>query len=122
MHNASDNQDTLPLPFGYRRVLGEEVCINDPALGIWSQDFNPVTCNLLSTADQMSDKAGTGVSSFKFSAEVVGTGLAFVPWFYFVLLYSVFCVINKRGAQTLHKTLFKHLSFCACLLFQAFFC
>lgn len=86
------------------RVLDEEVCINDPALRIWSQDFNPVTCNLLSATDQVSDKAGTGVCSFKFSAEVIGTGLAFVPCF-FVLLNSVFFVINKGGAQTLHKSL-----------------
>lgn len=115
LHNTSENQHTLPLPrFGYGRILGEEMCINDPALGIRSQDFNPITCNLLRTTDQVSDKAETGVSSFKFT----GTGLAFVPWFYFVLLSSV---INKGGAQTLHKTLVKHLSDCACLLLQAYF-
>jgi len=54
LHNSSANLDTLPSPrFEYRRVLGEEVCVNDPALGIWSQDFNPVTCNLLTTTDQI---------------------------------------------------------------------
>lgn len=61
------------------------MCINDPALGTWSQDFNPVTCHLLRTPDQVSDQAGTGVSIVKFNAEVIEAGLEFGPWFYVIL-------------------------------------
>lgn len=102
LDNASENWETLPI-FWYRRVLGDSVCINDPALGTWSRDFNPVTCNLLRTPDQVSDKAGIRVSTFKFSAEVIGTGLEFGPWFYVVLNPVLFKI--HWGAQNPLKTL-----------------
>lgn len=56
LHSASEKQAPLNFPtVGYRRACDGRVCINDAAFGIWRQDFNPVTCNLLSITDKVSD-------------------------------------------------------------------
>lgn len=98
------------------------MCVNDPALGTWSQDFNPVTCNLLRTPDQVSGQAGTGVLTVEFSAEVTGTGLEFGPWFY-VVLNPVFFKKNtlRRSTKSSQNIGVITLSDSAHLIFEVYF-